>query len=400
MRDVRADFPILGREVNGRPLVYLDSAATAQKPAQVLEAMDRYYRHSNANAHRGLHRLAEEAGEALENGRAAVARFIGAEVGEVVFTRGTTESINLVAQGWAARRLRPGDEVLVTELEHHSNFLPWQRVAATTGAVLRSLPVSVDGELPLDGLDASLTSRTRLVAVTAVSNVVGTVVPVERIVRAAKARGIAVLVDAAQAAPHRALRVHDLGCDFLAFSAHKLLGPTGIGVLWGTKQRLEETEPLVVGGGMVREVSPGGATWLDPPRKFEAGTPPVAEAVGLHAAVEYLGRLGMDAVESHARALVAEAARLLQEIPGVHVHARAAERLSAVSFDLVGAHPHDVAAFLDAEGICVRAGHHCAQPLMRRLGVAGTVRASVHVYSTLEEIQTLAAAVRTARLAL
>jgi cysteine desulfurase/selenocysteine lyase len=389
VRDVRGDFPILSRTFAGRPLVYLDNAATSQKPRAVLQAMQRFYEQSNANAHRGVYRLAEEASAALEGAREAVRRFIGAaDAAEVVFTRGTTESINLVAQGWAARRLRQGDELVVTELEHHSNFLPWQRVAQQTGAKLRVLPVDFLGAPQFDELGA----HTKLLAFSQVSNVLGTILPAKRLIQAARARGAAVLIDAAQSVPHLPLSVQDLDCDFLAFSSHKMLGPTGIGVLWARRDRLEETEPLLLGGGMVREASVEHSTWLAAPQKFEAGTQPIAEAVGLRAAIEYLETLGMDAVEKHARELSSHAVRQLSQVPGVRVHAALAERAAVVSFQVDGAHPHDVAASLDQHAICVRAGHHCAQPLMRKLSVAGTVRASIQIYNTLAEIDLLAAA--------
>ena len=360
MRDLRADFPLLC----ARQLVYLDSAATAQKPRSVLEAMQRYYERSNANVHRSVYRLAEEASEALEGARNAVARFIRAsDAAEVVFTRGTTESINLVAQGWAARRLRQGDEILVTEVEHHSNLLPWQRVATATGAGLRMVAPEVAAE--------AIGPQTRVVALSLVSNVLGTALPAERIVGRARHAGAAVVIDAAQAAPHRRLDVVALGGDFLAFSAHKMLGPTGIGVLWAKGERLNETEPLLLGGGIVREVFADRATYLD--------------------------ALGMDVVEGHARELATYAAGRLRDLPGVTVYGPGTERVSLVSFNLEGVHPHDMAAFLDQRGICVRAGHHCAQPLMRKLGVSGTVRASVQVYSTRAEIDALATAVGAAR---
>jgi cysteine desulfurase/selenocysteine lyase len=377
----------------GRRVIYLDSAATSQKPRQVLEAMRRFYEESNANVHRGLYALAEEASEALEGARREVARFIGApDPASVVFTRGTTESINLVAQGWAARRLKAGDEIAVTDLEHHSNLLPWQRVAANTGAALRLLPP--------DRLAEAIGPRTKLVAFSLVSNVLGFRLPAERIVAAARAAGAAVVIDAAQATPHQRLDVRALGCDFLAFSGHKMLGPTGIGVLWGKRERLDETEPLLLGGGMVREVLADRATYLDAPAKFEAGTPAVAEAVGLRAALQYLDALGMEDVHGHARELATYAAARLADVPGVTVYGPGGERVGLVSFNLEGVHPHDLAAFLDQRSICVRAGHHCAQPLMRRLGVAGTCRASVQVYSIRAEVDALVTALDAARGAL
>ncbi len=336
MKDVRAEFPLL----SARQIVYLDSAATAQKPRAVLEAMQRYYEQSNATAHRSVYRLAEEASEALEGARNAVRRFIRADdAAEVVFTRGTTESINLVAQGWGAQRLRAGDEIVVTEVEHHSNLLPWQRVARTTGAALRMVTPEMAAE--------AIGPRTRLVALSLVSNVLGTPLPVERITARARQAGAVVVIDAAQAAPHQRLDVAALDGDFLAFSAHKMLGPTGIGVLWGKRERLEETEPLLLGGGMVREVFADRASYLDAPWKLEAGTPAVAEAVGLHAAIDYLEALGMDAVQAHARELATYAAARLRDVPGATVYGAGADRVSLVSFNLKGVHPHDMAAFLE-----------------------------------------------------
>jgi cysteine desulfurase/selenocysteine lyase len=381
---LRPDFPLLQRRI-----VYLDSAATSQKPRAVIDAVSRFYEQTNANVHRGVYRLAEEADAVLASAREAVRRFIGAaDANEVVFTRGTTESINLVAQGWAARRLRAGDEIAVSVLEHHSNFLPWQRVARETGASLRIVPLD-----EMMRPDRWLSARTKLVALSHVSNVLGLELPAAEIVQAARGRGAAVLVDAAQSAPHLPLDVRALGADFVAFSSHKLLGPMGIGVLWGRRERLAETEPLLLGGGMVREVLDDRATFLDAPAKFEAGTPAVAEAAGLRAAIEYLEALGMDAVREHCRQLLARAQELLARISGVTLYPADADRIAALSFNVKGAHPHDVAAFLDQRGICVRAGHHCAQPLMRALGVNGTVRVSVQVYSTRGDVEALAAAV-------
>lgn len=396
-RDVRADFPLFAR----RPgIVYLDSAATSQKPRTVLDAMQRFYETSNANVRRGVHRLGEEATEALEQAREAVRRFIHAgSAEEIVFTRGTTESVNLVAQGWAARRLRAGDEIVATEIEHHSNFLPWQRAARDCGATLRVVPADAAGRVRVEDVERLLGPRTRLVAFSHASNVLGSVLPAARIARAARERGAAVLIDAAQTAPHLPLDVQELGCDFLAFSGHKMLGPTGVGVLWAKRERLQETEPLLLGGGMVREVWDDRATWLEAPWKLEAGTPPIAEAVGLRAAIEYLEGIGMDAARAHDRDLASYALDRLAGVPGLTLHGPPAggDRISVLSFTLSGAHPHDVAAFLDERGICVRAGNHCAQPLLRRLGVAGTVRASLHLYNVRAEIDALAEALQAAR---
>jgi cysteine desulfurase/selenocysteine lyase len=386
VRDVRSDFPLL----ENRGLVYLDSAATSQKPRAVLQAMDEFYRRSNANVRRGVHRLAEEATAALEEAREAVRRFLHAgSAKEIVFTRGATESINLVAQGWARRLLGKGDEIAVTELEHHSNFVPWQRAAQATGASLRVI----------GGEETNFGPRTRLLALSHVSNALGTILPAARMARAARASGAVVLLDAAQSVPHLPVSVSELACDFLAFSGHKMLGPTGIGVLWARPERLAEMEPLLTGGGMVREVSDQRATWLEPPAKFEAGTPPIAEAVGLRAAIEYLEELGMAEVRAHERELIARAFAQLAKVPDVVLYGpeEAGARSGIVSFNLRGVHPHDLAAFLDSRGICVRAGNHCAQPLMRRLGVSGTVRASLHVYSSREDVDALAEAVAAAR---
>jgi cysteine desulfurase/selenocysteine lyase len=396
-REIRDDFTLLARR---KDIVYLDSAATSQKPRAVLEAMRRFYETSNANARRGVHRLGEEATEALEQAREAVRRFLRARSAEeIVFTRGTTESINLVAQGWAAPRLRPGDELVVTELEHHSNLLPWQRAASEAGATLTVVPANAAGEVrPID-VERLVGPRTRLVAFSHASNVLGTMLPAGRIARAVRDRGAAVLIDAAQTVPHLAVDVQELGCDFLAFSAHKMLGPMGIGVLWARKERLDEIEPLLLGGGMVREVFEDRSTWVDAPWRLEAGTLPVAEAVGLRAAIEYLEALGMEAVRAHDRELLSHAVERLGSVPGVQLHGPASldGRIGVLSFAVRGAHPHDVAAFLDQRGICVRAGNHCAQPLMRRLGVAGTLRASFQVYNVRAEIDVLARALDEAR---
>ena len=394
---LRDDFPALQRS----GLVYLDSAATSQKPRAVLDAVRRHYERHNANAHRGIYRLAEEATAALDEAREAVRAFLHAgSAGQIVFTRGSTDGINLVAQGWARPRLRPGDELVVTELEHHSNLLPWQRVAAQTGAVLRIVRVGDDGALPdpVAALEAQLSRRTRLVAFTHVSNALGTLLPAAELAKAAHRVGAAVLVDAAQSAPHLPLDVGALGCDFLVFSAHKLLGPTGVGVLCGTPERLEEIEPVTLGGGMVGEVSLEGATWAPLPRRLEAGTQPVAEIVGLAAAIAYLSALGMDRVREHERALTAHALSRLASVPGLSLYGPPADQRSGVvSFNLRGVHAHDLAAALDARGIAVRAGNHCAQPLMRRLGLAGTARASFHVYTQPAEIDALAEALEGAR---
>ncbi|GAC1336663.1 MAG: cysteine desulfurase [Myxococcales bacterium] len=397
-RSLRDDFPVLARKVGGAPLVYLDSAATSQKPRAVLDAIRDFYEQHNANAGRGVHRLAEEATEALSLARASVRRFIGAaRSDEVVFTRGTTESLNLVAAGWARGRLARWDEIVLTEYEHHANLLPWQRVARETGAVLRFFPAGAGGALPASpaaAIAALIGPRTRLVAFSQVSNAVGTLLPARELCEAARARGAAVLIDAAQSAPHLPLDVRALGCDFLAFSAHKALGPTGVGVLYARRDRQEEMEPMILGGGIVREVFLDRATLLDGPARLEAGTQPVAEAVGLGAAIAYLEALGMEAVRAHGHALADRAVALLRKVRDLTLYGpqAAAARGGVVAFNLRGVHPHDLAAFLDERGIAVRAGHHCAQPLHRKLGLLGSVRASFHVYTQPDEIDALAQA--------
>jgi len=396
----RPDFPILERVVNGRPLAYLDSAASSQKPRVVIEAMARYYERTHANVHRSIHTLGEEATELYEAARDRVQRFIGApRREEVIFTRGTTDGINLLADA-LGHTLRPGDEILVTEMEHHSNLVPWQMAARLAGAVLRAVPVTDEGSLDLAALDRLLSERTRVVAVTHVSNVLGTVNPVAEICRRARRVGAVTVVDGAQAAPHLPLDMSALNCDFYVFSGHKVLGPTGIGVLWGRREALERLEPTRGGGEMIREVWIDRADWNDLPWRFEPGTPPIAEAVGLMAAVEYLDKLGMDRVRAHTQRLAREAAEALAALPGVTVYGPREGRGALVSFAVAGVHPHDVAAFLDQEGIAVRAGHHCAQPLMRRLGVVGTTRASFSVFNSSDEVARLVAAVAALRSAL
>jgi cysteine desulfurase/selenocysteine lyase len=389
----RGDFPILMRIVNGQRLVYLDSAASSQKPRSVLEAMTRYYETSHANVHRSIHTLGEEATELYEAARDRVQRFINAAAREeIVFTRGTTDGIGIVAEA-VGRTLRPGDEIIVTELEHHSNLVPWQVAARDRGATIRAIPLIGEGLLDLDAFDRLLGPRTRLVAVAHVSNVLGTIVPVAEIVARARRAGALTLVDGAQAAPHMAVDMSAIGCDFYVFSSHKMLGPTGIGVLYGRRAVLERLEPARGGSEMIKEVWVDRATWNDLPWRFEPGTPPIAEAVGLHAAIEYLEKLGMDRVRDHTQALALEAVEQLAVIPGVRVFGPRRERGAVVAFGVEGLHPHDVAAALDAEGIAVRAGHHCAQPLMRWCGVVGTSRASFSVFNSSEDVALLAHAV-------
>jgi cysteine desulfurase/selenocysteine lyase len=398
----RADFPILRRIVHGQPLVYLDSAASSQKPRQVLEAMQSYYEQTHANVHRSIHTLGEEATEVYEAARDAVRVFIGARFREeIIFTRGTTDGINVVARALALT-LKPGDEILVTEMEHHSNLIPWQMICRERGAVVKAVPVVGEGVLDQDAFGRLLSPRTRLVALAHVSNVLGTINPVTDMTRRAHEAGALVLLDGAQAAPHLALDVAAIGCDFYVFSAHKMLGPTGIGVLYGRREVLERLEPGLGGSEMIKEVWIDHAQWNDLPWRFEPGTPPIAEAVGLHAAVVYLDKLGMARVEAHERALCRLAMDALERIPGVTLYGpRNAELKGAVvAFNVEGIHPHDGAALLDERGIGVRAGHHCAQPLMRRLGIVGTLRASFSVYNTAAEIALLSEAVQSLRGAL
>jgi cysteine desulfurase/selenocysteine lyase len=397
---VRADFPILARRVHGKPLVYLDSAATSQKPRQVLDALVRYYTEYNANVHRGIYALAEEATRRYEEARAAVAAFIGARrPEEVVFTRGTTEAINLVAYTWARATLRPGDEIVLTEMEHHSNLVPWQLVAQQTGAVLRFVPFDDQGLLDLDAYERLLGERTRLVAVTHQSNVLGTINPIREIAARARAAGARVLVDGAQAAPHMPVNVAELGVDFYALSAHKMCGPTGAGALWARYELLEAMPPFHGGGEMILLVQLERSTYKDPPHKFEAGTPNIADCIVWAEAIDYLQRIGMEAIREHERRLVAYALDRLAEVPGITLYGpRDADRRGgAVAFWVDVAHPHDVAQVLDQEGIAVRAGHHCAQPLHRRLGVPATVRASVYLYNTEADIDALVQGLRVVR---
>lgn len=387
---VRADFPILAQEVRGRPLVYLDSAASAQKPRAVIDALSHFYTHDNANVHRGVHTLSERATAAFESAREKVARFLHAkDAKEIVFVRGTTEAINLVVQTFGRKNVGPGDEVLITALEHHANIVPWQMLCEQVGATLRHLPVDPKGNLALDRLEEFLTPRTRIVAVTHVSNALGTVVPVKELIRRAHARGVPVLVDGAQAVTHFPVDVVDLDCDFYAFSGHKLFGPMGIGVLYGKKDRLESMPPYQGGGDMILSVTMEKTIYNRVPYRFEAGTPDVAGAVGLAAAIDYLERVGMDAIAAHDRALLAYAEEAVGRIPGVRLLGQARERSGIVSFVMEDIHPHDIGTILDREGVAIRTGHHCAQPLMQCLAVAATARASLALYNTREDVDAL-----------
>jgi len=398
----RADFPILSRVVNGAPLIYLDSAASSQKPRQVIEAITGYYERSHANVHRSIHTLGEEATELYEGARDAVRSFVGARSREeIIFTRGTTEAINLVAQ-CVGRTLRPGDEIIVTELEHHSNLIPWQMACRDHGAVLKAVPVIGEGFLDMEDFARLLSPRTRMVAAAHVSNVLGTINPVAEIVRRSHAAGALVLLDGAQGAPHLPLDLAAMGADFYVFSGHKMLGPTGIGVLYGRRESLESLEPTWGGGEMIKEVWIDHAQWNDLPWRFEPGTPPIAGAVGLRAAAEYLGKLGMERVAAHERDLTARCLDALARIDGVTIYGPRNPEIkgAVVAFNVEGLHPHDGAALLDEHGIAVRAGHHCAQPLMKHFGIAGTLRASFSVYNTPAEVERLAEAVTSLRGAL
>ena len=398
VEEIRRDFPILGRRIGDKKLVYLDNAATSQKPRQVIQALTEYYERHNANIHRGVHRLAEEATAAYEEARQKVARFLGApDTTGLVFTRGTTETINLVAYAWGRKFLREGDEVVLTEAEHHSNLVPWQLATQATGAKLRFIPILEDGTLDLEEAQRLIGARTRLVGCIHASNVLATINPVGKLAELAHEAGALMLVDGAQSAPHLPVDVKALECDFFACSGHKMLGPTGVGVLWGRPEILEEMDPFLGGGEMIREVHLDHSTWNDLPYKFEAGTMNIAQAVGLGAAVDYLDDLGMQYVREHERRLGEYAYRRLSEIEGITLYGPERDRTGLVSFSLPDVHAHDLSQLLDEEGIAIRSGHHCTQPLMRRLGVAATARASFYLYNTDEEVDTLVAALLRAR---
>ena len=392
---VRQDFPILQEQIHGHPLVYLDNAATAQKPQAVIEAVLRFYSRENANVHRGVHHLSGQASAAFDAVRVKVAQFINAPAPhEVVFTRGTTDAINLVAQSYGRRFFRAGDEVLVTGMEHHSNIVPWQLVCEQTGAVLRAVPLTETGGLDLDQFSRLLNDRTRLVALVHLSNALGIINPVKEVTRWARERSIPVLIDAAQSVPHLPVDVQDLGCDFLAFSGHKLYGPTGIGVLYGREALLDLMPPYQGGGGMIETVTIEQSTWAPLPAKFEAGTPMIAQAMGLGAAIDYVNAVGRGSIAAWEQELLQYATHLLSDITGCRIIGTAPEKAGVLSFVLDGIHPHDIGTILDAEGIAIRAGHHCAQPVMRHFGVAATARASFALYNTTAEVEALAAALK------
>lgn len=392
----RAEFPALDQQVYGKPLVYLDSAATTQKPRAVIDAISRFYERDNANVHRGVHALAERATKAFEGARATVARFINADQREVVFVRGATEAVNLVAQTFGRERVKAGDEIVVTTLEHHSNIVPWQLLAAAQGARVVAAPIDDGGDLDLAALERLLGPRVKLLAVTQVSNAVGTVTPLQAVIALARARGIPVLVDGAQGAPHLGVDVRALGADFYVFSGHKLYGPTGIGVLWARREHLEAMPPWQGGGDMIRSVTFEKSTWNDVPYKFEAGTPDIAGAVGLAAALDYVGAIGLPAIAAHETALVREAEAALRSVPGVRIIGEPRQRAAVVSFMVGDIHPHDLATIVDRQGVAIRAGHHCAQPLMRRFGLPATARASFALYSTPADVEALVRALHVA----
>lgn len=397
---IREDFPILKTEVYpGVPLVYLDSAASSQKPLAVIRAMDDYYEHYHANVHRGVHRLSELATTEYEAARGKIVRFINAASSEeIIFVGNATEGFNLVAYAWGRANIRSGDEILLTELEHHANIVPWQILAQEKGATVRYLPIREDGTLAIEHLAEFLTEKTRLFSFTAASNVAGTITPAKELVAAAHSVGAMAMVDAAQSVPHMSVDVHDLDCDFLAFSSHKMCGPTGIGVLYGKQRILQEMPPFMSGGDMIRRVTFDGFTTNDLPWKFEAGTPRIAEAIGLGAAIDYLSDLGMNEIHAHEQALTAYALEALSEIPGLRIIGPVNEpRAGLVSFTLERIHPHDIAEILDKEGIAIRAGHHCAMPLHQRLGLSATARASFYVHTTFEEVDRLTVALHRAR---
>jgi cysteine desulfurase/selenocysteine lyase len=397
---LRADFPILSRRVNGHPLVYLDSAATTHKPVQVLEAMDDFYRRHNANVHRGAYALAEEATELYEAARTKVATFINAaSPREVAFARGTTSAINTVAYGWGLYHLRPGDRILLTTLEHHANIVPWQLVSRHTEAELVYAPFTSDYLLDTDALMSLLDERVKVVGISGMSNVLGTTPPVAEVAAAARAAGALSVVDAAQMAPHLPVDVQALGADFLAFGAHKMLGPTGVGALWGRLDLLEAMEPAEGGGEMIRDVGLHESSWAEVPHKFEAGTPPIAEAVGFGAAIDYLSAVGMGEVRRHEVELTAYALQRLAEVPGLTVYGPGdvERRGGVISFTLADIHPHDLATILDQQGVAIRAGHHCARPLHRILDIPATARASLYLYNTADEVDALIAALDEAR---
>jgi len=392
-RRVRADFPILATEVRGKPLTYLDSAATSQKPQAVIDAVQRYYQFENSNIHRGVHYLSEQATDAYEATRAKAARFIGAaDQNEVIFTRGTTEGINLIAHGFTESVLQAGDEILITHMEHHANIVPWQIAAQQTGAILKVAPVDDRGVLDMEAFEALLSEKTKIVSVVHVSNALGTINPVKNIIAMSHARGVPVLVDGAQSIPHMPVSVAELDCDFFVLSGHKICGPTGIGLLWGKRKWLEKLPPYQSGGDMIEKVDFEGTTYKGIPGKFEAGTPHISGVIGLSAAIDYLNGIDRDAALQHELALLASATEQLSAIDGLRIIGTAPEKASVISFLIDEIHPHDVGTFLDAGGVAIRAGHHCTQPLLKRFGVPATARASFAFYNDFDDVERLVTA--------
>ncbi|MCA0986665.1 cysteine desulfurase [Guptibacillus algicola] len=397
VQDIRKQFPILHQEVNGKPLVYLDSAATSQKPKQVIDAVERYYKEINSNVHRGVHTLGTHATDAYEGAREKVREFIHASsTEEVIFTRGTTTALNMVASSYGRANLQEGDEVVITPMEHHSNIIPWQQVVKATGATLKYIPLQKDGTISLEDVENTVTENTKIVSVMHVSNVLGTINPIKEIAAIAHRNGAVMVVDGAQSTPHMKIDVDDLDCDFFAFSAHKMCGPTGIGVLYGKKHHLENMEPFEFGGEMIDFVGLYDSTWKDLPWKFEGGTPIIAGAVGLGAAIDFLNEVGMDNIKAHEQHLANYAVKQMSEIEGVEIYGPE-ERAGVVTFNSADVHPHDLATVLDTEGIAVRAGHHCAQPLMKWLEVSATARASFYLYNTEEDVDTFVAGLQKAK---
>ncbi len=394
---VRADFPLLTRQVNGKPLTYLDSANTGQKPASVIQTVDDFYRQHNANVSRAVHTLGTEATEAYEGARKTLARFLNVRPDELVLCSGTTFAINLVAYSWALPRLKAGDTILVSRMEHHANIVPWQLVADRTGATVKVAEIRQDGTLDLDALYAAMTGDVKLLAITHTSNVLGTVNPVREICREARKRGIVTVVDGSQAVPHRAVDVTAIGCDFYALTGHKMCGPTGTGALWARKEHLQAMPPFIGGGEMIKEVSFDGTVFNDPPHKFEAGTPNIAGFIGLGTAVDYLDTLGMAHVEAREAELLAHATEELDRIEGLRIFGRAPDKAAVISFLIEGAHAHDLATLLDLEGVAVRSGQHCAHPLLQFYGVAATLRASFAFYNSHEDVERFIVALRKAR---
>lgn len=390
MFNIRKQFPILGQTMNGYPLAYLDSAASAQKPIQVIEALKHYYEQDNANVHRGVHTLGTRATEAYEGARVKVARFIHAEwKEEIIFTRGTTSSLNLVASSYARAVCQEGDEIVVSAMEHHSNLLPWQQAAKATGAVLKYIPLQTDGTFTLEAAESTITNRTKIVSLSHISNVLGIANPVKQIAAIAHQRGAVVMVDGAQSIPHIKVDVQELDCDFYAFSGHKMCGPTGIGVLYGKRAYLEQMEPVEFGGEMIGDVGLYEATWKELPWKFEGGTPIIAGAIGLGAAIDFLEQVGLSAIEAHDKQLASYAVKKMKQMEGLTMYGPEDGRFGLVTFNLGKIHPHDLATVLDSYGVAVRAGHHCCQPLMRHLGANATVRASFYLYNTEADVEQL-----------